>query len=55
METLLSLTKRISRGLMLFPDSLGERKKEKLRNVKRNLKIIVSLELWINVDHVILS
>ena len=40
---------------MLFPDTAGERKKEKLINVKRNLKIIVSLELWINVDHVILS
>ena len=55
METLLSLTKIISRGPMLFPDTAGERKKEKLINVKRNLKIIVSLELWINVDHVILS
>lgn len=36
---------------MLFPDTLGERKKTE--TWEENLKIIVSLELWINVDHVI--
>ena len=48
------LKKKNLECVLLFPDFSVEGEKEKLINVKRNITIIVALELWINVDHLIL-